>query len=229
MAPEDMKKTSLIIKTRLYDWMVMPFGLKNATNTFIRNMSEVFKDLGNKFLKVYIDDLNVHIESWEEHLQHLDAVFFKFKEINLKLNPNKCCFVVKSITFLGHVVSMKGTKPNPGKIEAILHFPEPKIVTNIRSFLGLTGYYRNYVRGYSQLAIPLFKLTKKDVDFIWDVGCQHAFQALKGALVDVPVLMRPDFKRPFCLYVDWSPKVLELYCHRRRANLRRWWPMPTRV
>jgi hypothetical protein len=112
-------------------------------------MSKVFKDLGSKFLKVFVDDLNVHNESWEEHLQHLDVVFYKLKEVNLKLNPNKCCFIAKNITFLGHVVSKEGTKPDPGKIEAVLHFLEPKMLTNIRSFLGPTGYYRNYVRGYS--------------------------------------------------------------------------------
>jgi hypothetical protein len=89
-----MKKTTLITKTGLYDWTVMPFGLKNATSTFTRTMSEVFKDLGSKFLKVFIDDLNVHSESWGEHLQHLDAVLCKLMEVNFKLNPNKfllCC------------------------------------------------------------------------------------------------------------------------------------------
>jgi hypothetical protein len=104
------------------------------------------------------------------------------------------------------VVSKEGTKLDLNKIEAILHFLEPKIVTNVRSFLGLTGYYRNFVRGYSRLATPLFELTKRDVDFVWDAGCQQAFQALKAALVDVHVFIRLDFKRPFCLDVDWSPK-----------------------
>jgi hypothetical protein len=172
MAPEDIKKTALITKTGLYDWTIMPFGLKNATSTFTRTMSEVFKDLGSKFMKVFIDDLNVHSESWGEHLQHLNAVLCKPREVNLKLNPNKCCFVAKSITFLGHVVSKEGTKPDLGKIETVLHFPTPRTVTSVRSFLGLTGYYRKYIRGYSRLASPLFELTKKDVAFVWDVGCQ---------------------------------------------------------
>jgi hypothetical protein len=206
MAPEDMKKTALITKTRLYDWTVMPFGLKNATSTFTRTMSEVFKDLGRKFLKVFVDDLNVHNESWGEHLQHLDAVLCKLREVNLKLNPNKCCFAAKTITFLGHVVSKNGTRPDPGKIEAVLHFPMPKIVTSVRSFLGLTGYYRKYIRGYSRLAGPLFELTRKDVAVVWNMGCEQAYQALKTALVDAPVLSRPDFKRTFWLDVDWSPK-----------------------
>jgi len=181
MAPEDMKKTTLIIKTGLYDWIVMPFGLKNVTSTFTKTMLEVFKDLGSKFLKVFVDDLNVHNESWEEHLQHLGVVLYKLREVNLKLNPNKCYFATKSITFLGHVVSEEGTKPNPGKIEAVLHFPQPKTIINVRSFLGLTRYYRNYVRSYSRLAAPLFELTKKDVNFVWDMGCQQAFQELKAA------------------------------------------------
>jgi hypothetical protein len=206
MAPEDMKKTTLITKTSLYDWTVMPFGLKNATSTFTRMMSEVFKDLGSNFLKIFVDDLNVHNESWEEHLQHLGIVMYKLKEVNLKLNPNKCCFAAKNITILGHVVSKEGTKPDLGKIVAVLHFSQPKTVTNVRSFLGLTGYYRNYVQGYSRLAAPLFELTRKDVNFVWDMDCQQAFQELKAALVDALILTRPDFKRAFYLDVNWSPR-----------------------
>jgi len=169
-------------------------------------MSEVFKDLGSKFLKVFVDDLNVHSESWGEHFQHLNAVFCKLREVNLKLNPNKCCFVAKSITFLGHVVSKEGTRPDPGKIEAVLHFPTPKTVTSVRSFLGLTSYYRKYIRGYLRLVGPLFELIRKDVAFVWDVGCQQAYQALKAMLVDALVLTRPDFRRTLWLDIDWSPK-----------------------
>jgi hypothetical protein len=145
MAPEDIKKTALITKTGLYDWAVMPFGLKNVTSTFTRTMSEVFKDLGSKFLKVFVDDLNVHSESWGKHLQHLNVVLCKLKEVNLKLNPNKCCFAAKSITYLGLVVSKEGARPDPGKIEAVLHFPTSKTITSVRSFLGLTTYYRKYI------------------------------------------------------------------------------------
>jgi len=161
MAPKDMKKTTLITKIGLYDWTLMPFGCKNATNTFTKTMSIVFKELGNKLLKIFVDNLNIHNENWEENLQHLDVVFFKLKEVNLKLNPSKCCFVAKNIKFLGHVVSNEATKPDPGKTDAVLHFLEPRTITNIRSFLGLIGYYRNYVRGYSRLATSLFEFDKK--------------------------------------------------------------------
>jgi len=104
------------------------------------------------------------------------------------------------------VVGKEGTKPDPRKIEAVLHFPTSKTVTSVRSFLGLTGYYRKYIRGYSRLVGALFELKRKDVAFVWDVGCQQAYQALKAALVDAPVLTRPDFRRTFWLDVDWSPK-----------------------
>jgi len=206
MAPEDMRKTTLITKSKLYDWIVMPFGLKNATSTFTRTVSEIFKDVGDKFLKVFMDDLNIHSENWEDHLQHLGAVLSRLREVNLKLNPSKCCFAAENIVFLGHVVSKEGTKPDPGKIDAMLRFPEPKTVTNVKSFLGLTGYYRKYIRGYSRMASPLFELTKKDVAFVWNKNCQRAFDDLKRALVEALILVRPDFKEPFCLDVDWSTK-----------------------
>jgi hypothetical protein len=155
---------------------------------------------------VFVDDLNVHSKNWEDHLQHLDAVLSKLREVNLKLNPGKCCFVAESIVFLGYEVSKEGTKPDPKKIDAVLRFLEPKTVTNVRSFLGLKGYYRKYVRGYSRLTGLLFELTNKDVTFVWNQDCQQAFDFLKRALVDVPILVRPDFKRPFCFDVDWSTK-----------------------
>jgi hypothetical protein len=206
MAPEDMRTTTLITKSRLYDWTIMPFGLKNATSTFTRTMTEVFKDLGDTFLKVFVDDLNVHNEKWQDHLQHLNAVLSKLREVNLKLNPSKCCFAAGSIVFLGHVVSKEGTWPDPSKIDAVQQFPEPTTVTSVRSFLGLTRYYHKYIKGYSRIAGPLFELTKKDVVFVWDQDCQRAFDDLKRALVEAPILVRPNFKEPFCLDVDWSTK-----------------------
>ncbi len=101
-------------KTRLYDWAITPFGIKNAT--FIRTMSEVFKDLGSKFLKVFVDDLDVHNETWEEHLQQLDVVFYKFREINLKLNPNKYCFAAKRLHFWAMWLVKKAPYQIPTKL-----------------------------------------------------------------------------------------------------------------
>jgi hypothetical protein len=206
MAPEDVGKTALITKSGLYEWNVMPFGLKNATSTFTRTMAEVFKDVGDSFLKIFVDDLNIHSIAWQDHLQHLGTVLSRLREVNLKLNPSKCCFAAGSIVFLGHVVSREGTRPDPNKIDVVRRFPVPTNIANVRSFLGLTGYYRKYIKGYSKMAGPLFELTKKDVVFIWDQERQSAFDDLRRALVQAPVLVRPNFQEPFCLDVDWSTR-----------------------
>ncbi len=112
-------------------------------------MSKKNLKLGDKFLKMFGDDLNVHNESWEEHLQYFNVTFLKLREMNLKLNTSKCCFVAKSITFLGHVYNNEGTKLDLHKIDALLHVSKPRTITDIKSFLGLTRYYRNNVQGYS--------------------------------------------------------------------------------
>jgi hypothetical protein len=117
------------------------------------------------------------------------------------------------------VVSNEGTKPDLGKIDAVLYFPEPKTVTNIRFFLGVIRYYQNYVQGYSRLAALLFKLTNEDVAFVWSLDYQHAFEALKRALVDVPVLVHLDFKKPFCLDVDWSAKGVGVILSQKGSKL----------
>ncbi len=159
----------------------------------------------------------------------MDVVLCKLREVNLKLNLNKCCFAAKSITFLGHVVSESGITPYLGKIEAVLHFPQPKMVTNVRLFLGLTWYYRNYVRGYARPAAPLFELTKRDVNFVWDMGCQQAFQALKAALVDLLYSHDLISGEHFVWTLTGHPRVLEPYCHRRKENLKGWWFTPVKV
>ncbi len=119
------------------------------------------------------------------------------------------------------MVSNEGTKLDPNKIDAVLHFPKPKTLTNIRSFLELIGYYRNYVRRYSWLNAPLFELTKRDVDFVWNLDCQQAFEALKRALIATPMLVCPNFKKPFCLDVDWSPKGIGAILSQKEGKLER--------
>jgi len=216
-----MGKTALVIKSGLFEWTVMPFGLKNATSTFTWTMTEVFKDVGDSFLKVFVDDLNVHSEEWQDHLQHLGVVLSRLREVNLKLNSSKCCFVATSVVFLGHVVNKEGTRPDPSKIDAMRGFLTPTIVTTVRSFLGLTRYYRNYIMGYSKLADPLFELTKKDVAFVWTQDCQRAFDALKKALMGAPILVRPNFKEPFCLDVDWSTKGVRAILSQKEGRFER--------
>jgi hypothetical protein len=206
MSPDDVKKIAVIPKFGLYDWTLMPFGLKNATWMFSITMVEVFKDWTNQFLKVFVDDVNIHSQTWEKQLTNLEVVFTRLREVNLKLNPKKCSFGAQQIVFLGHVVTRQGSYPNPKKVHVVKDFLVPKSMTNVRAFLGLTGYYRNFVHGYAKIALPLFDLTKKDRSFLWTPTCQEAFDALKFRLIEAPILVRLDLEKPFILVLDWSIK-----------------------
>jgi hypothetical protein len=166
MALEDIKKTTIITKSGLYKWNVMPFGLKNAIITFPRTMAEIFKDWRNKSLKVFVDDVNIHNMNWRDHLQHIWTVFHHLKEVHLKLNPIKRCFGVQNITFLGHMVNVEGFHLDPKKIVMEI-FPVPKAITNVRAFLGLIGYYCKFILGYAKIVEPLFGLTTKECKFVW--------------------------------------------------------------
>ncbi len=143
----------------------MPFGLKNVTNMFSQTMVGIFVEWMQKFLKVFMDDLNIHNIKWEKHFQHIHMVLQCLREVNLKLNSNKYVFVAKSIKFLGHVVEKSKTRPDLEKVKAVLEFPIPRIVINVRAFLGLIGYYHNYVKDNAHIIMPLFELTKWDVIF----------------------------------------------------------------
>ncbi len=155
-------------------------------------------------MKVFVDDVNIHSHTWEEHLKHLKVILTRLREVNLKLNPGKFLFRAQQMVFLGHVVTMQGSYPNPKKVHVVKDFPVPRFVTNVQAFLCLIGYYRNFVRGYAKMVVPLFDLTKKDQSFLWTLACQEAFDALKLRLIEAPILVRPDFEKPFILDVDWS-------------------------
>jgi hypothetical protein len=126
------------------------------------------------------------------------------KEVNFKLNLGKCEFAKTNLTFIGHVVNHDGRHPNPQKIKVVIDFPTPTSTINVRTFLGLTCYYQNYVKSYSRIAMPFFDLTKKDVVFKWNHNYQDAFNLLKTTFVSTPILIRPNFSRTFILDVDWS-------------------------
>ena len=202
----DIKKTAIITKRGLYEWTVMPFGLKNVIATFQRIINQVLEDDLNEMCKVFVDDVNIHSRGWDEHLRHIERVLQKLYQAQLRLNPDKCRFGFIELLFLGHSVSRDGCALSPLKVEAIMQFPVPKNVTNIRSFLGITGYYRIYIRDYAIIAVPLFELTKKEEPFVWTATRQNAFEALRLKLATAPILIRPDFTLPFILDVDWSQK-----------------------
>ncbi len=204
MVPNDRLKTAFITQFGIYQFKVMPFGLCNAPATFQRLMDEVLRDLLWKFVMVYLDDVIVYSETFEDHLEHLNEVFDRLEVAGLKLNPEKCSFVKSKLEFLGHIVSDKGIQTDPAKVQKVKDFPVPQNITQLRGFLGLTSYYRRFVPNFSKIASPLNKLLKKGVVYEWTMVQQQAFDDLKGRLITSPILIFPNFEKQFVLLTDAS-------------------------
>ena len=158
----------------------MSFGLTNAPAAFMDLMNRVFKPFLDRFVIVFIDDILVYSRSVEEHEQHLRIVLETLRREQLYAKFSKCEFWLDSVAFLGHVVSKEGIQVDPKKIEAVIDWPRPTTVTEIRSFLGLAGYYRRFVQDFSRIAAPLIKLTQKNVKFTWNEVCENIFSAIEG-------------------------------------------------
>ena len=163
----DEWKTAFKTKFGLYEWLVMPFGLTNAPSTFMRLMNEVLRSFIGRFVVVYFDDILIYSRSLEEHLDHLRAVFNALRDAHLFGNLEKCTFCTDRVSFLGYVVTPQGIEVDQAKVEAIHSWPVPCTVTQVRSFLGLAGFYRRFVKDFSTIAAPLHELTKKGATFTW--------------------------------------------------------------
>ena len=204
LAEESKDRTAFITHAGLYEFNVMAFGLSNAPSSFQRLMECVLRGLHWKIALIYLDDVLVYSRTFEDHLQHLRLVFDRFRDAGLKLKPKKCHFGQKKVKYLGHVVSKEGVSPDPDKISAIKEYPVPRSIKDVRAFLGLANYYRKFVKGFAKIAGPLHDLTKKGLKFQWNESCQCAFDALKTALTQAPILAHPDFTLEFILATDAS-------------------------
>ncbi|WVZ97639.1 hypothetical protein U9M48_043156 [Paspalum notatum var. saurae] len=185
----DEWKTAFKTKFGLYEWLVMPFGLTNALSTFMRLMNEVLRPFVGLFVVVYFDDILIYSKTMEEHLEHLSVVFDALRT---------------RVSFLGYVVTPQGIEVDSNKIDAIRDWPTPTTVTQIRSFLGLAGFYRRFVRDFSSIAAPLHELTKKGVPVARGDSQAVAFNTLKDKLTHAPLLQLPDFNKVFELECDAS-------------------------
>ncbi|XP_038982115.1 uncharacterized protein LOC120110620 [Phoenix dactylifera] len=203
MKEEDIHKTAFRTHSGHYEYLVMPFGLCNAPSTFQAAMNKVFKLHLRKFVIVFFDDILVYSKSKEEHMKHLDQVLSILEEHNFYIKPSKCAFMQEELEYLGHIVSGQGVMVDPRKIEAMTDWPLPKDISALRGFLGLTGYYRRFVRDYGLIAKPLTNMLKKD-GFEWTPTAKQAFEELKRAMTQTPVLALPNFSQPFEVYMDAS-------------------------
>ena len=205
IAEQDKEKTAFRTSSgQLFEFNQVPFGLCNAPATFSRLMDRVLAGLHWETCLFYLDDIIVFSSTWEEHIARLREVFERLRHAKLKLGAAKCTFAAKEVSYLGHRVTEEGLLPDPLLLAAIRDIPPPKTATEVRSFLGLAGYYRRYVKGFAAIAAPLHALTRKDALFHWSEDCQAAFDQLKARLTTSPITAFPDFSQEFRLYTDAS-------------------------
>ncbi len=204
MDEKSLEITAFSTPTGHYEWLRLPMGLRNAPLTFQRMINSLFAGVVGKGLHVYLDDLIVVSNDLDSHLQQLSLIFQKLTQAGLKVKLTKCEFLKSRIEFLEHLVDGHGIHTVDSKITAVKNFPTPKSVENVRSFLGLAGYYRAFVKNIASVASPLTRLFKKDVPFQWNDAQQHSFNALKDALTHTPILAFPDYTLPFTLCTDTS-------------------------
>lgn len=180
-----------------FKFTVMSFGLTGAPNTFQGAMNSTLHSLLRKCVLVFFDDILIYSPTLESHLEHIRQVFTLLAADQWKVKFNKCRFAIQSISYLGHIVSNHGMSTDPEKVQSVQRWPQPKDIKELRSFLGLAGYYRNFVQNFALLARPLTDFLKKGTLFVWTPSHSAAFEALKDALVSAPVLALPDFSKPF--------------------------------
>ncbi|GBG72565.1 hypothetical protein CBR_g12135 [Chara braunii] len=202
--PEDQHKTAFQTKYGLYEFVVMPFGLCNAPDTFQHAMNRIFHDYLDKFVIVYLDDILIFSRTVEEHVAHLDKVLSLLRQHKFKINGEKCEFGRTRILYLGHEISAEGLKPDDAKVASIRDWPRPQSVTKMRAFLGMTGYYHNFVKNYSIVAAPLTDLTRLDTPWEWADRCEAAFRHPKHVLTHHEVLKLPNPDKPFIVTTDAS-------------------------
>src|SRR5919197_1410394 len=171
-------------------------------------MNHIMREFLEKFVLVYIDDVIIYSETFEEHIEHLKQVFEKLRESNLMVKLKKCEFGKQEITFLGHVIGKNGIKPDPAKVEKIKNLKEPTNLRELRSVLGLCSYYRKFVKNFSKIVKPMTKLLGKDEKYVWGESQQKAFETMKEILTSEPVLKHPIFGEPFILITDASQEGL---------------------
>jgi hypothetical protein len=206
--PKDIPKTAFTTRYGLFEYLVMSFGLTNPLAHFTYLMNSIFMPELDKFMVAFIDDILIYSKNEEEHAKHLRIVLTRLREHLLYAKFSKCVFWLEKIQFLGHVLSTKGIAVEPNKVKDILEWKPPTTVHQVRSFLGLAGYYRRFIPDFFKIVKPITGLLKNDIKFDWSSKCNEAFEQLKVLLTTAPVLAQPDIEKPFDVYCDASSSGL---------------------
>lgn len=201
----DQKKTAFSTPLGHFEYIRMPFGLKNAPATFQRLINSVLRESINKICVVYLDDILIFSTSIQEHMNNINQIFRALRKANLKIQIDKCNFFNKETEFLGHILTRIGIKPNPKKVENIAKLKLPTTQKQIKSFLGVTGYYRKFIKDYAKIAKPMTYYLKKNKKInTLDPNYINSFEELKTLLTTHPILKYPDFNKPFKINSDAS-------------------------
>jgi hypothetical protein len=202
--PEDVPKTAFSIRYGLYEYLVMSFGLTNAPEHFMYLMNSVFMPELVKFVVVFIDDILIYSKSEEEHTQHLRVILQRLRDHQLYAKFSKCAFWLREVLFLGHIIFAEGITVNPSKVQEVLDWKSPRLVTQIRSFLRLTRYYRWFIPNFSKIAKAMTKLLENEAKLKWSPQCEEVFLTLKKLLTTALVSSQPDIEKSFDVYCDAS-------------------------
>ena len=219
IAPEDQEKTTFTCPYGTFAFRRMPFGLCNAPGTFQRCMMAIFSDMVERTIEIFMDDFSVMGNSFDNCLENLRTVLARCEETNLVLNWEKGHFMVQEGIVLGHRISARGIEVDRAKIEAIEKLPPPSSVKGIQSFLGHAGFYRRFIKDFSQIAKPLSNLLVQGIPFEFDSQCLHAFFVLKDKLVSAPIVVAPDWSFPFELMCDASDFAIGAVLGQKREKI----------
>ncbi len=205
---ESRPYTAFCVPWNLYQFKRVPMGLAVGAQTLTRLLDSIFHEVKFRFVFNYLDDLLVYSESFSEHLAHIEEVMVRLQKAGLTVNPEKVSFAQGEISFLGHLVSCRGVRIDPARIQGIQDFPPPKDAKGIARFVGMINFYRRFIPNIAELAAPLNSLRKKGVKFEWGESQRKAFELLKEAIMQPPVLAMPDFQRKFVLQTDASSMAI---------------------